>query len=184
MIQQSLCSFCCYLNPISSTITGISIRVKTLCNFEDKSKLPRQNWGSLEKLPRVKSSLPRQNSGTIENYRGKIEFGLCYTLRLFSMKHFEYRIFFECVGQVKLGKLWLTVLGQSCFIKQQYQMSYNRFEIEGYTVILTMHTFTKSMLHEVQSMTYERLFISTFYRVLDQVVIWTSPAIEMLGSCN
>ena len=30
------------------------------------------------------------------------------------MKHFEYRIFFECAGQVKFGKLWHTVLGQSC----------------------------------------------------------------------
>ena len=32
--------------------TGCSIRVETLGNFDGKSSLPRQNWGTLEKVPR------------------------------------------------------------------------------------------------------------------------------------
>ena len=33
---------------------GCSIRVETLGNFEGKSRLPRQNSGTLDKLPREK----------------------------------------------------------------------------------------------------------------------------------
>ena len=35
-------------------IPGCSIRVETLGNFEGKSRLPRQNSGTLEKIPREK----------------------------------------------------------------------------------------------------------------------------------
>ena len=55
------------------TYTGCSIRVETLGNFEGKSGLPRQNWGTLEKYRGRKSDLPRQNLESLEKYRGKIE---------------------------------------------------------------------------------------------------------------
>ena len=39
---------------INIPIAGCSIRVETLGNFDGKSRLPRQNSGTLEKLPREK----------------------------------------------------------------------------------------------------------------------------------
>ena len=70
--------------------TGCSIRVDTLGNFEGKSSLPRQNWGTPEKLPRDHSILSRHNLGTLDKFSrqfsGTLEklprqnSGLCYTL--------------------------------------------------------------------------------------------------------
>ena len=76
---------------INYQYSGCSIRVETLGYFEGKSRLPRQNWGTLEKLPRDKSILSRHNLGTLDKFSrqisGTLEIlprqnsGLCYTLQ-------------------------------------------------------------------------------------------------------
>ena len=74
-------------NP-SPTITGCSLRVETLGNFEGQSRLiitevENQIYRGSIKVPskdtEAKSNLPRQNSSSIEKLPRKNS-GLCYTL--------------------------------------------------------------------------------------------------------